>query len=129
MMNSSWLRALELYGDSDLLWHDVRVFACLHRAYITPRLFLLARPLPLDASDAVINDPLIRHQEDDCEGWFIWAAAGDLGKMLEVDMLGREWIGFARKGRVRWHRARDLLRWSTRLSSTSLFPPSGRTVA
>lgn len=122
-MNEPTYAAMRLYPTVEAFHHDLQMFARLHRVIITPGAFILAKAVRRDTDPSLLKDIFYRDPEDEADAWFIWAAAGDLREILNVDTLGKEWVGFARRRIVRWRRI-DHLRWKSRLNGSFPSPSS-----
>lgn len=99
--------AKRLLGDSWL--EDLEAHLLGGFVISTPDAFLIGRPVPHGAEvvDAWEQWP---REESDC--WFVWCAAGDPRRLLDLMPFPLPWIGWMRLGRgwreIHWIRASRL---------------------
>jgi hypothetical protein len=93
-------------GEMDLPWTDALDFHFQHGAVIsTPELFVMARPVAEDCPDDCHDDLL--HTAHASTTWHIYAAAGDLKKLLSLAVPHNiHTVTFQRRGRQKIHRLR-----------------------
>jgi hypothetical protein len=70
----------------------------------TPRTFLMGRPVDTKADEEMISDPRVAFPKSKCDGWFIWAMAGDLTHVHDLMPFHLAYTGWMRRqGRIRWY--------------------------
>jgi hypothetical protein len=75
----------------------------------TPSAFVLARPVPRHADPHDIVDPWVTWSPEDCDAWWIYLAAGEVGTLLHLFPFHTTWIGWERRNRPRFFRFQSAL--------------------
>jgi hypothetical protein len=90
----------------------------------TPRTFLMGRPVMRSAPEAAISDPRIKFRREDCDGWFIWAMAGDLTEVYSLMPFPLPYVGWVRRAeRIRWYPVNKAWQVINRVASSRAEPP------
>lgn len=80
--------------------------------YSTPDFFVMGRPVLRSAAPELIRDARHVFRREECDAWFIHAAAGNMPKMWAITPWPLGWIG--------WTRMRDSLDELTFIPTESL---------
>lgn len=91
---------------ADLSWHLAH--GCV---YATPEVFVMARAVRWeDGMEAVLRIDRPQRPWEECDTWFIWAAAGEgaVARGMEVAPQQLPWVAWHRRGTIlhrwRWNR-------------------------
>lgn len=89
------LQALALYeGRERTFREDLDAFMQTGRVYITPTCVLFAKAVP---STVEVHQAWDRWEEEQCDAWLIWLAAGDLREFFRYAPHPLPWIVWARR--------------------------------
>lgn len=64
--------------------------------YATPDFFVMGRPVNRKAAPELIRDATHAFPREECDAWFIHAAAGNMPKMWSITPWPLGWIGWTR---------------------------------
>lgn len=106
-----YLQAWEAYHARGEPWTPWTVALDWHLQHgiviATPRAFLMARAVPSAADDSAHLTLRPPHGTDVLDCWHVWAAAGDLGALLDIAAAHPlPWISWSRRGRLPLTRVR-----------------------
>lgn len=130
-MNDPICRAGMFYRErGDAGFHDdLMAHLRYGRVHSTPESLMLVRGVRMSWPDSWISDPNVVLPEHDCDAWFIWLASGNMVEMSKLwATCGThiERIGYARKGRIRFFPAMQIIETLAKCSGTtldSILPP------
>lgn len=84
------------------------------RVFVSPALFLLARPIRVDWEDPDIINPWLSAPVDEADAWHIWLFAGDPSAIAPIVPHPLPYVTFHRRDALRVHSFADIMRFLPR---------------
>ena len=122
-MTTPYERAILVYQQEKCA-RPFEVDLALHLAHgyviAMPDVFVMGRPVRRDAPVDEIHDPAKTFDLPDC--WWVWLAAGNLARILDLEPFPLPYYGFERDNEPRFYRREQLIRHVERKLHPKTFP-------